>query len=93
VLKPEPLGGRRSRSQTSHAPLGKRRIGGTPVGCSGRIAVNNSVMQPVPGKWFGKHVPAATNVHVTMRLLMEIVFSTRSVQRGYKEDKWDDPVS
>jgi hypothetical protein len=26
-------------------------------------------------------------------LLLETVFSTRSVQRGYKEDNWGEPVS
>jgi hypothetical protein len=28
-----------------------------------------------------------------MELLLETVFSTRSVQRGYEEDNWGDPVS
>jgi hypothetical protein len=27
-----------------------------------------------------------------MELLLETVFSTRSLQNGYKEDKWGDPV-
>jgi hypothetical protein len=35
----------------------------------------------------GKH--AST----TIELLLETVFSTRSVQRGYKEDNWGDPVA
>jgi hypothetical protein len=29
----------------------------------------------------------------TIKLLLETVFSTQSVQRGYKEDKWGEPVS
>jgi hypothetical protein len=34
----------------------------------------------------GKHASTTTE------LLLETVFSTRSVQRGYKEDNWVDPV-
>jgi hypothetical protein len=44
-------------------------------------------------KRIGKRVPAATNIHAIIELLLEMVFSTRSVQRGYKEDNWNDPVS
>jgi hypothetical protein len=40
-----------------------------------------------------KHVPAATNTHATIELLLETMFSTQSVQRGHKEDIWGDPVS
>jgi hypothetical protein len=40
----------------------------------------------------GKHVPAAMNTYATIELLLETVFSTRSVQRGYNEDNWDHPV-
>jgi hypothetical protein len=36
----------------------------------------------------GKHVPAATNTKTTVELLLETVFSTGSVQSGYKEDNW-----
>jgi hypothetical protein len=49
-------------------------------------------MQPVSKQRIGKHVPAATNMHATIVLLLETVFSTRSVQMGYDEDNWDDPV-
>jgi hypothetical protein len=35
----------------------------------------------------GKH--AST----TIELLLETVFSTQSVQMGYREDNWGDPVS
>jgi hypothetical protein len=35
----------------------------------------------------GKHTST------TIELLLEIVFSTRSMQRGHKEDNWGDPVS
>jgi hypothetical protein len=30
-----------------------------------------------------KHVPAATDMHSTIDELLETIFSTRSVQRGY----------
>jgi hypothetical protein len=32
------------------------------------------------------------NTHATIQLLLETVFSTRSLQRGYKEDDWGDRV-
>jgi hypothetical protein len=41
----------------------------------------------------GKHVPAATNTHATIELLLETVFSTRSMQMAYNEDRWGDTVS
>jgi hypothetical protein len=34
----------------------------------------------------GKYVPAATYNHATLEILLETMFSTRSVHRGYKED-------
>jgi hypothetical protein len=49
-------------------------------------------MQPVSRQRIGKHVPAATNMNTTIELLLETVFSTRSVQYGYKEDSWGDQV-
>jgi hypothetical protein len=45
------------------------------------------------GQQISKHIPASTNTHAKIELLFETVFSTRSVQMGYKEDKWDDPDS
>jgi hypothetical protein len=42
-------------------------------------------MQPVSRKLIGKHVPAATNTN-NIELLLETVFSTWSLQSGYKED-------
>jgi hypothetical protein len=50
-------------------------------------------MQPVSRQPIGKQVPAAMNKHATIQLLFETVFSARSVQSGYKEDNWGDPVS
>jgi hypothetical protein len=43
-------------------------------------------MQPVSKKRIGKHVPATTNTHTTIELLLETVLSTWSVQNDYKED-------
>jgi hypothetical protein len=40
-----------------------------------------------------KHVPAATDKHATIEVLLETVFSTRPVQRDYKEDNWGKQVS
>jgi hypothetical protein len=34
----------------------------------------------------GKHVLAATETYAIIEVRLETVFSTRSVQRGYKED-------
>jgi hypothetical protein len=50
-------------------------------------------MQPVSRQRIGKHVPAATNTHTIIELLLETVFSTRSVYNGYKGDNWGDMVS
>jgi hypothetical protein len=55
--------------------------------------INNGAMQTVSRQQIVKHVPAATNTHTTIELLLEAMFSTRSAQSGYKEDSWGDPVS
>jgi hypothetical protein len=49
-------------------------------------------MQPISRQGMGKYVPTATNTHATIELLLETVFSTRSLQSGYKKDTWGDPV-
>jgi hypothetical protein len=49
-------------------------------------------MQPVSRQLIGKDVPAATNTNTTIHFLLETVFSTLSVQSGYKEDNWGDLV-
>jgi hypothetical protein len=36
----------------------------------------------------GKQIPAVKNTNTTIELLLETVFSIRSMQRGYKEDNW-----
>jgi hypothetical protein len=33
------------------------------------------------------------NMHASIELLLETVFSTQSMQQGYKEDDWGDPAS
>jgi hypothetical protein len=53
----------------------------------GKILEINNEKSAVAMQWCGKH--ASTIIE----LLLETVFSTRSVQRGYKEDNWGDPVS
>jgi hypothetical protein len=42
----------------------------------------------VSGQWLGKHVPATTDTHAITEVLLNTVFPTRSVQRGYKENNW-----
>jgi hypothetical protein len=37
-------------------------------------------------KWLSKHVPVARDKHSTVEVLLETVFSTRSVQKGYTKD-------
>jgi hypothetical protein len=41
----------------------------------------------------GRHVIAETDKHATIGVLLETVFSTRSDQRGCKEDNWGNRVS
>jgi hypothetical protein len=55
--------------------------------------INNGVMQPVSRQRIGKHFLAATNTHTTIDLLLETVFSTRSMQNDYKGNSWDHLVS
>jgi hypothetical protein len=47
---------------------------------------NGSETTFVSRQWLGKHVAAATDMHSIIEVLLETVFSTRSVQRVYKED-------
>jgi hypothetical protein len=50
-------------------------------------------MQPNFRQRIGEHIPVATDTNTTIDLLLETVISTQSVQSGYKEDNWGDPVS
>jgi hypothetical protein len=36
----------------------------------------------------GKHVPTATDTRATIEVLLETLFSTRSVPKSYKEANW-----
>jgi hypothetical protein len=58
-----------------------------------RLLVNGSDTTFVSRQRLGENVPAATDKHVTMAVLLETMFSTRPVQRGYKEDNWGNRVS
>jgi hypothetical protein len=49
---------------------------------------NNVACRAVYRQRRGKHVPSATDKHATLEVRLETVFSTRSVQNGYKEDSW-----
>jgi hypothetical protein len=42
-------------------------------------------IRAVSRQWLYKHVPAATDTHATIKVLFEMVFSTGSGQRSYKE--------
>jgi hypothetical protein len=46
------------------------------------LLANGSKTAIVSRKRLGKHVSAATGKHVTIEVLLETVFSNRSVQRG-----------
>jgi hypothetical protein len=41
----------------------------------------------------GKHIPTSTGTHVTIEVLLQTMFSTRSVSTSYKEDNWRNQVS
>jgi hypothetical protein len=43
-------------------------------------------MQPVSKQQIGKHAS------ITIELLLETVFPSQSLQSGYKEDNWGNPV-
>jgi hypothetical protein len=57
------------------------------------LLANGSETAFVSRQRLGKHVPAATDTHATIQVSLETVFSTRAVQRGYKEDIWGNRVS
>jgi hypothetical protein len=52
------------------------------------LLVNGSETTFISTRQLGKHVPVATDMHATIEVLLEMVFSTWPVQRGYKEDDW-----
>jgi hypothetical protein len=57
------------------------------------LLANGSETEFVSRQRLGKHVPAATGTHESMEVLLEMVFSIRSVQRGYKEDNWGNRIN
>jgi hypothetical protein len=58
-----------------------------------QLLTNGSETTFVSRQRLGKHIPAATDKHATIEVLLETAFSTRSVRRGYEEDNWGDQVS
>jgi hypothetical protein len=54
--------------------------------CGARETANGSATTFVSRQRLGKHILAATDTHATIEILLEPVFSTRYIQRGYKED-------
>jgi hypothetical protein len=52
------------------------------------LLANGSETTFVSRQRIGKHIPAATDTHATIEILLEMVFCTWSVQMGYKEDNW-----
>jgi hypothetical protein len=50
-----------------------------------QIHFNIVARRSVSRQRVGKHVPAPMDTHATTAVLLEMVFSTRSVQRDYKE--------
>jgi hypothetical protein len=52
------------------------------------LLVNSSEITFVSRQWLSKHIPVTMDMHATIEVLLGMMFSTWSVQRGYKEDKW-----
>jgi hypothetical protein len=52
------------------------------------LLTNGSETTSVSMQRLGEHIPAATDRHAILEVLLESVFSTRSVERGYKKDNW-----
>jgi hypothetical protein len=57
------------------------------------LLANGSETTFVSRQRFSKHVPVPTDTHATIEVLLEMVFSTRSVKSGYMEDDWGNLVS
>jgi hypothetical protein len=82
----------RERSETKNRCLKnstqKRINRGEPVGSSERIVLRRKLLacRAISEQRLGKHVPGATDMHAKTEILLETVFSTRSAQKGYKED-------
>jgi hypothetical protein len=57
------------------------------------LLANDSETKFVSRQRLGKHVPEATDIHATIEVLLETVFSTQSVQRGYKKENLGNRVT
>jgi hypothetical protein len=57
------------------------------------LLTNSSERTFISRQQFCEHIPAAKNKHTTIEVLLETVFSTRSVQTGCKEDNWSNRES
>jgi hypothetical protein len=57
------------------------------------LIANDSETTFVSRQRLGKHLPAATDTHATIEVLLEMVFSIRSVERGYKKNNWGNRIS
>jgi hypothetical protein len=57
------------------------------------LLANGSKTAIVSRERLGKYVSMATDKHVATEVVLETVFSNRSVQKGYKEDNWSNRVS
>jgi hypothetical protein len=57
------------------------------------LLVNSSETTSLSMQRLCKHVPAETDTNATIEVLLEVVFSNRSLQRGYKGDNWGNRAS
>jgi hypothetical protein len=57
------------------------------------LLVNGSETTFVSRQRLGKHIPAPTDKHATIDVMLVTVFSTRSVQRGWKKDSWGNRIN
>jgi hypothetical protein len=49
---------------------------------------NDSETTFISRQLLGKHIPVATDMYATIEVLLETLFSIRSMLTGYKEDNW-----
>jgi hypothetical protein len=95
-VKTEPREGRRDRSQTSHAHTSDKNKWRYAIWLFGTNSLKKGAMwriDPLLGKDFEKHDTTTDAMQRRRKHATTTVFSTRSVQMGYKEDNWGYPVS
>jgi hypothetical protein len=56
------------------------------------LLANGSETTFVSRQRLDKHVPATTDTHATIEVLLETEFSTRSLQRSYNKEIWSNRV-